>query len=218
MASAAIAAAASMAYEMKGQMRREDRLTVVTKDPVYHFVPSNPWVPVRLAHAREPGDRSRADMARKEASPSRRARSRNSSPSRTCSNSPTVRRSKYDYLVIATGPELAFDEIEGLGPRGLHPIDLPHRSRREGGRSSRPSARIAGPDHHRRGAGRLVLRSGLRIHVHSSKPNSGGARSVTAFRSPSSRRALHRPSRPRRRRRHQGPSGKRDARAITSSG
>ena len=27
-------------------MRPEDRLTVVTKDPLYHFVPSNPWVPV----------------------------------------------------------------------------------------------------------------------------------------------------------------------------
>jgi sulfide:quinone oxidoreductase len=27
-------------------MRREDRLTVVTKDPLYHIVPSNPWVPV----------------------------------------------------------------------------------------------------------------------------------------------------------------------------
>jgi sulfide:quinone oxidoreductase len=24
----------------------------------------------------------------------------------------------YDYLVIATGPELAFDEVEGLGPDG----------------------------------------------------------------------------------------------------
>ena len=37
---------AIMAYEMKEQMRREDKLTVVTKDPIYHFVPSNPWVPV----------------------------------------------------------------------------------------------------------------------------------------------------------------------------
>ena len=27
------------------------------------------------------------------------------------------RRLPYDYLVIATGPELAFDEIEGLGPQ-----------------------------------------------------------------------------------------------------
>ena len=24
----------------------------------------------------------------------------------------------YDYLVVATGPELAFDEIPGLGPQG----------------------------------------------------------------------------------------------------
>ncbi len=37
---------AIMAYEMKGQMRPEDKLTVVTKDPLYHFVPSNPWIPV----------------------------------------------------------------------------------------------------------------------------------------------------------------------------
>ena len=35
-----------MAYEMKDQMRPQDRLTVVTRDPVYHFVPSNPWVAV----------------------------------------------------------------------------------------------------------------------------------------------------------------------------
>ena len=36
----------------------------------------------------------------------------------------------YDYLVIATGPELAFDEIEGLGPQRAHAVDLPCRSRR----------------------------------------------------------------------------------------
>ena len=32
-------AGAIMAYEMKDQMRPEDRLTVVTKDPVYHLCP-----------------------------------------------------------------------------------------------------------------------------------------------------------------------------------
>ena len=35
-----------MAYEMKDQLRPGDTLTVVTKDPKYHFVPSNPWVAV----------------------------------------------------------------------------------------------------------------------------------------------------------------------------
>ncbi len=64
---------AIMAYEMKEQMRREDKLTVVTKDRIYHFVPSNPWVPA--------GWRSRealeVDLARPSpsaASASRRAR------------------------------------------------------------------------------------------------------------------------------------------------
>ena len=37
---------AIMAYTMKAQMRSEDRLTVVTKDRFYNFVPSNIWVPV----------------------------------------------------------------------------------------------------------------------------------------------------------------------------
>ncbi len=37
---------AIMAYEMKDKMRPQDKLTVVTKDPIYHFVPSNPWVVV----------------------------------------------------------------------------------------------------------------------------------------------------------------------------
>src|SRR5690606_38839435 len=32
----------------------------------------------------------------------------------------------YDYLIIATGPELAFDEIQGLGPHGGHTQSICH--------------------------------------------------------------------------------------------
>ncbi len=53
---------AIMAYEMKGQMRPEDKLTVVTKDPLYHFVPSNPWIPVGWRKREAVADRSRADF------------------------------------------------------------------------------------------------------------------------------------------------------------
>ena len=35
-----------MAYEMKDQLGRDDRLTVITKGNSYSFVPSNPWVAV----------------------------------------------------------------------------------------------------------------------------------------------------------------------------
>ncbi|MCB1376627.1 MAG: NAD(P)/FAD-dependent oxidoreductase, partial [Rhodobacteraceae bacterium] len=35
-----------MAYELKDQLRPGDTLTVISKEPKYHFVPSNPWVAV----------------------------------------------------------------------------------------------------------------------------------------------------------------------------
>ena len=109
---------AIMAYEMKDQVRREDRITVVTKDPVYHFVPSNPWVPV--------GWRKREDL-QVDLAPTMTRRGINFkalpvtkvSPkdnSIECADGSTI---PYDYLIIATGPELAFDEVEGLGPDGF---------------------------------------------------------------------------------------------------
>src|SRR6187402_954381 len=35
-----------MAYELLPQLRKGDHLTVVSQGPVYHFVPSNPWVAI----------------------------------------------------------------------------------------------------------------------------------------------------------------------------
>lgn len=36
-----------LAYEMKSQLRKSDRVTVVGNGPNFQFVPSNPWVAVR---------------------------------------------------------------------------------------------------------------------------------------------------------------------------
>jgi sulfide:quinone oxidoreductase len=107
-----------MAYEMKDQMRPEDRLTVVTKDPIYHFVPSNPWVAV--------GWRSR-DAVEVKLAPIFAKRGINFKPvpvskvipDENCLRLEDGSTVRYDYLVIATGPELAFDEIDGLGPNGF---------------------------------------------------------------------------------------------------
>ena len=106
-----------MAYEMKDQMRPEDRITVVTKDPVYHFVPSNPWVAV--------GWRTREAVS-VDLAPTFARRGIAFKPTPVAKVDPHANRLEladgaqidYDYLVIATGPELAFDEIEGLGPHG----------------------------------------------------------------------------------------------------
>jgi sulfide:quinone oxidoreductase len=106
-----------MAYEMKEQLRPEDRLTVVTKDQRFHFVPSNPWVAVNW--------RSRAAievdlapvMARKGIAFKLAAASQLLAKDNVIILS-TGETLAYDHLIIATGPELAFDEIEGLGPEG----------------------------------------------------------------------------------------------------
>jgi sulfide:quinone oxidoreductase len=108
---------AIMAYELKEQLRREDKLTVVTKDPLYHFVPSNPWVPV--------GWRTRENLEI-DLAPTFARKGIGFRPSAVTKVSPKDNMLeladgssvKYDYLIIATGPELAFDEIEGFGPDG----------------------------------------------------------------------------------------------------
>ena len=104
-----------MAYEMKDQMRPEDKLTVVTKDPIYHFVPSNPWVAV--------GWRTR-EAVEVDLAPTFARRGIGFRPVPVSKVDPEANRIdledgsslSYDYLIIATGPELAFDEIEGFGP------------------------------------------------------------------------------------------------------
>ena len=108
---------AIMAYELKDKIRSEDRITVVTKDPKYHFVPSNPWIAV--------GWRARDEIT-VDLAPTMAKKGINFIATAAEKLLPAENRIQlvdgqsvsYDYLVIATGPELAFDEIEGLGPHG----------------------------------------------------------------------------------------------------
>jgi len=104
-----------MAYEMRELARREDRVTVISNAPRFHFVPSNPWVAVNW--------RKRADieidageaLARKgiEFIP---VGAKRVHPAENRVELDDGRSIGYDYLVIATGPKLAFDEVPGLGP------------------------------------------------------------------------------------------------------
>ena len=84
-----------MAYEMKAKLSRDHRLTVVNLGSTYSFVPSNPWVAVGW---RQPEGAKRVYP----------------NDNRIELNDGSV--VDYDYLIIATGPALAFDEIPGLGP------------------------------------------------------------------------------------------------------
>ncbi len=108
---------AIMAYEMKDQLRADDRITVVTKDPIYHFVPSNPWVAVGW-RTRDNVEVDLAPVFAKKGIDFRPVAARKLDPEAKSVELEDGSSISYDYLIVATGPELAFDEIEGLGPLG----------------------------------------------------------------------------------------------------
>jgi sulfide:quinone oxidoreductase len=105
----------SSAYDLKQAIRREDRITLVSNKPFFQFTPSNPWVAVKW--------RTKNDITIDLASvlPKHGVAFSAAGAARVHADSNRVELGDgtfldYDYLVIATGPELAFDEIEGLGP------------------------------------------------------------------------------------------------------
>ncbi len=106
-----------MAYEMKELLRSDDRVTVVGLGASYSFVPSNPWVAV---HWRKRSDIEFAVapyLEKKGIAYDGRGVKR-VHPKENRVELADGSSLAYDYLVIATGPKLAFDEIEGLGPNG----------------------------------------------------------------------------------------------------
>jgi sulfide:quinone oxidoreductase len=106
-----------MAYEMKALARAQDKVTVVSNAASFHFVPSNPWVAVNW--------RGRDDIEFPVAAHLHKKRidfipvgARRVHPASNEVELLDARRIPYDFLIIATGPKLAFEEVEGLGPQG----------------------------------------------------------------------------------------------------
>ena len=106
-----------MAYEMKEAVGKHHEVTVISDTPTFHFVPSNVWVPsgwrtadalkIELAPVLEKKGIEFIQQAASLIDPENNQV--------LLSDQSSV---SYDYLVIATGPRLAFDEIPGLGPQG----------------------------------------------------------------------------------------------------
>jgi sulfide:quinone oxidoreductase len=106
-----------LAYELQQALRKGEKITVVSNSPKFQFVPSNPWVAVnwrereKIEFMIEPclGRRGIGFTA---------AGAKRVHPERNQVELGDGRMLDYDILVIATGPRLAFDEVEGLGPSG----------------------------------------------------------------------------------------------------
>jgi sulfide:quinone oxidoreductase len=107
------------AYEMKEMLGKGHEVTVVNERDYFQFVPSNPWVAV--------GWRTRSDITfpiekylNKKGINFIAARCDKIDAAGSTLHLDNGQEVKYDYLVIATGPKLFFQEVEGAGPHGGH--------------------------------------------------------------------------------------------------
>jgi sulfide:quinone oxidoreductase len=107
------------AYEMRELLPAEHKVTVVSAVDYFQFVPSNPWLAV--------GWRQRDDIVLK-VGPLLERKGIAFIPQAVTTLDAAANRLTladgqtldYDYLVITTGPKLAFDEVPGAGPHGGH--------------------------------------------------------------------------------------------------
>ncbi len=106
------------AFQLRQELEQNHEVAIINNGRMFKFVPSNPWVAVGWR------DREAVEI---DLEPIFRARKIAFHPQGALKVHPSGRRIElsdgssilYDYLLIATGPDLAFDEIEGFGPSAL---------------------------------------------------------------------------------------------------
>ncbi|MFN4022229.1 MAG: NAD(P)/FAD-dependent oxidoreductase [Hydrogenophilus thermoluteolus] len=105
------------AYEARELIGPPHKITVINATDYFQFVPSNPWVAVGWRKREEIVLPIRPYLERKGcdfiAQPATRIDANHNTI--TLANGETV---DYDFLIITTGPKLAFDEVPGSGPNG----------------------------------------------------------------------------------------------------
>ncbi len=105
----------SCAYELKKAVRREDRVTLISNKPFFQFTPSNPWVAVKW-RLKDDIIIDLAPVLARHGIGFSGAGAKRVHPDENRVELGDGSSIDYDFLVVATGPELAFDEIEGFGP------------------------------------------------------------------------------------------------------
>jgi len=103
------------AYELKDELGKEHAITLINDNDYFQFVPSNPWVAV--------GWRNRNDITfpiekylHKKKINFIHAMCHKIDADNSKLELSDGQTIEYDYLVIATGPKLYFEELEGSGP------------------------------------------------------------------------------------------------------
>lgn len=105
------------AFEIKAAVGSKAEVTVVSQGDTFHFVPSNPWVAVSW-RKRGAIEVKLPPVMKKKGIGFTAVGAKRVHPAENRLELNDGQSLAYDYLVIATGPDLAFDEIPGLGPHG----------------------------------------------------------------------------------------------------
>lgn len=107
------------AYELKEKLGNGHSVTVVNTVEYFQFVPSNPWLAVGWSKREKITFPIRAYLEKKGinfiASPVKKI-----DADQNVVQLANGQSLDYDYLVIATGPKLSFDEVPGAGPENGH--------------------------------------------------------------------------------------------------
>ena len=106
------------AYELRAKIDKTHKITVVNAVDYFQFVPSNPWAAVGWRKREDITLPIRPHLAKKgiDFIGERVDRIDAEGNQLQLANGEQV---DYDYLIITTGPKLAFDEIPGAGPGGF---------------------------------------------------------------------------------------------------
>ncbi|WNO10653.1 FAD/NAD(P)-binding oxidoreductase [Teredinibacter sp. KSP-S5-2] len=109
----------SVVYELRQKLPKEHEVMLINENHEFHFIPSNPWIAF--------GERTR-DQTVVDLNPYTKKYNIafNSTGVRQI-NAPKQQLQtgdgetiNYDYLVVCTGPRLAFERVPGAGPDGGH--------------------------------------------------------------------------------------------------
>ncbi len=107
----------SAAYELRDTLGKDHEITVVGEGDRFSFTPSNPWVAVGWRKQDEVTLKAGEHLGKKD------IRFRQDGVAKIDADAHCVHTGDgdilaYDYLLICTGPKLAFEEVPGSGPDG----------------------------------------------------------------------------------------------------
>src|SRR3546814_3207127 len=113
----------SVSYELRHTLGSGPAITVVGEEDRFSFTPSNPWVAVGWRKPDQIQFPAAVHLAKKDIA-FEGAGAERVEPAENRVLLRDGRHLAYDYLVIATGPRLAFDEVPGLGRSEEHTSEL----------------------------------------------------------------------------------------------